>query len=610
MKNILIKIIKEIRIIISMFFVMIVGAVFVSSCSDDLLDKTPLYAISEDVVFNDPVFLSGYIANAYNGIKPQHKPNAGGLIGLTDIAFIQTQTNSIGASGGEYLQGAMTPENVDALTADLWSHQYGFITKVNVFFENVEGSDIDPAVLDPMKGEMRFLRAYMYFELSRHFGGVPIITNSFSLTQESYDVEKNTYDEVASFVISEADIAIGLLKNTGDVKTGVATKQAAMALKARMLLYMASPLNNPNNELSKWQAAEVATKAVIDAGFSLHPDYFGVFHDPIKEEENIFSRQFTSTNRISSGGGWGHNYDFWPSGFDANQRVTPTQTFVNSFQMANGEYPYLADGVTINPASGYDDQNPNVDRDPRYYESVLYSGTVVQIFDGSKSALRGYEYWEDANPGIAEENPDWDGNTNWDFGKDSKSFWVAGKTPFHWNIQSGYTFRKLTDFGGPRASWDYDYDQVNTYFRLGEVYLNYAEIQIALGNEPLAREYINRVRKRESVDMPDITSSGADLVRDYRNERVVELHLEDLYFFDLMRWKAAVGRVDLNPARGITSLTKDWSDGGKLSYEYGEIEAAIPRKPWPGDNYYLFPIPFSEIEKSNNVLKQNPGYNQ
>ena len=108
--------------------------------------------------------------------------------------------------------------------------------------------------------------------------------------------------------------------------------------------------------------------------------------------------------------------------------------------------------------------------------------------------------------------------------------------------------------------------------------------------------------------MPDITSTGDDLVRDYRNERVVELHLEDLYFFDLMRWKAAEGKVDLNPARGITSLKKDWSDGGKLYYEYGVIETAVPRKAWPGDFYYRFPIPFSEIEKSENVLKQNPGY--
>ena len=607
-RNISIDKLKKIKNAIPIFLVVIMGTALVSSCEKDLLDKTPLYAIPEVDVFNDPIFLAGYVGSSYNGIKVHYKPAAGGLIGLTDLAFIQTQTNTIGGQGEEYLQGGMTPENVDDLTQGLWAHQYKYITNVNVFLEKVEGSSIEKEILDPLMGQMLFLRAYMYFELSRHFGGVPLITKTFSLTEESYSVPRNTYDEVAAFVLSEADKAIPLLQNHGEAPSGAATKQAAMALKARMLLYMASPLNNPSNDMGKWQAAEVATKAVIDAGFSVHPDYMELFHDPVAEDEIILARAFTSQNRVASQGGWGYNYDFWPSGFDANQRVTPTQNFVNAFQMTNGEYPYMEDGITVNPASGYDDQLPNIDRDPRYYVNVLYSGAVVQIFDGSKSAERAYEYWEDANPTIAQENPDWNGETIFDFGKDSKAFWIAGKTPFHWNIQTGYTFRKLTDFTSPRASWSHDYDNVTSYFRLGEFLLNYAEIQIALGNEDMAREYINRVRRRESVNMPDITSSGADLVREYRNERVVELNLEDSRFYDLMRWKAAPGNVDLNPARGITSLTKDWSDGGKLSYEYGTITTAAPRATWPGDHYYLMPIPIDEINKSEGALEQNPGY--
>ena len=599
---------KNVQNTIPMLLAIIMGIGLISSCNDDLLDKSPLYAIPENDVFNDPIFLKGYVASTYNGIKVHYKPAAGGLIGLTDLAFVQTQTNDIGGPANEYLLGGMTPENVDDLTRGLWGHQYEYISKVNLFLEKVENSTLEKEVLDPIMGQMLFLRAYMYFELSRHFGGVPLITNTFSLTEESYGVPRNTYDEVAAFVLSEVEKAIPLLKSHGEVPSGTISKEAAMALKARMLLYMASPLNNPSNDMAKWQAAEVATKAVIDAGFALHPDYFSLFHDPVAEDEIILARSFTSLNRVESQGGWGYNYDFWPSGFDANQRVTPTQNFVNAFQMTNGEYPYLPDGITVNPASGYDDQLPNENRDPRYYVNVLYSGAVIQIFDGSKSAERAYEYWEDANPDIPMENPDWDGNRIFDFGRDSKSYWVAGKTPFHWNIQSGYTFKKLTDFTSPRASWDHDYDNVTSYFRLAEFLLNYAEIQIALGDEAKARTYINMVRKRESVNMPDITSTGDDLVRVYRNERAVELNLEDSRFYDLMRWKAAPGHVDLNPARGITSLTKDWSDNGKLTYTYGTITAATPRAPWPGDHYYLMPIPIEEINKSNGALEQNPGY--
>ena len=149
--------------------------------------------------------------------------------------------------------------------------------------------------------------------------------------------------------------------------------------------------------------------------------------------------------------------------------------------------------------------------------------------------------------------------------------------------------------------------------RLTEFYLNYAEIQLALGNEDKAREYINLVRKRPSTNMPDITSTGADLVRDYRNERAIELHLEDQRFFDIMRWKSAPGMVD-TPVRGLTSVKMDWTGVpagtplGKLSYTYGVIPEAEVRAAWPGDFYYLFPIPFDEIQKSNNALQQNPGY--
>jgi hypothetical protein len=115
--------------------------------------------------------------------------------------------------------------------------------------------------------------------------------------------------------------------------------------------------------------------------------------------------------------------------------------------------------------------------------------------------------------------------------------------------------------------------------------------------------------------MPDITSSGADLVRDLRNERAVELHLEDIRFFDLMRWKAAPGNVDLWPIRGLSSVLMDWSGAsagdlsGVITYTYGEIEGADIRATWPGDHYYLFPISREEIQRSNNTLEQNPGYN-
>lgn len=601
------------------FIVLLIGLIaIVISCNKNILDKKPLDTISDDAVFNDAGFLKNYVYNVYNGMKLPWSPGPGGYEALTDVAVDQPETHDRSGGIRNYVQGLLSPDNVTDLT-NIWDDEYSYIRKANIFFEKTGTSAISPDLLNPMKGEMHFLRAWMYFELMRTYGGVPLITNSFSLTDQSFDKPRNTYDGCAKFVLDECDSSISLL-NGLTASPGKISKEAGMGLKARVLLYMASPLNNPTNDITKWQAAAVATKAVIDAGFSLYPKAVGdLFIKPLKTEEIIFGRSFTPGNRTP---GWGLNYDYWPCGFDALQKVVPTQTLINKFQLINGQYPYLADGVTVNPASGYDPQKPNVNRDPRYYAYIIYPGcSPVTIHDDAKSTTRTYEYWEDANPNPDNAPPYINPNTVdpnnkqtlFDFGRDSKTYWVKGKTPFHWKVETGYTFKKLVDFNGPRASFDFDYNQVVVFMRLAEFYLNYAEIQIALGDEATARLYINKVRKRASVNMPDITSSGADLVRDYRNERAIELLLEDSRFFDLMRWKAAPGNVDI-AIRGLTKVTMDWTGAqpgdllGKLAFTFGVIPEAEVRTAWKGDYYYLFPIPNTEIKKSNNAIKQNPGY--
>ncbi len=458
-----------------------------SSCKKNLLDKKPLNSLSEDVVFADASFLQNYVYNIYNGIKPPWSPGTGGYEALTDVAVDQPETHDRAAGMREYLQGNISPDNITDLT-NIWNEEYSYIRKANLFFEKTKTSTIDPAVLGPMQGEVHFLRAWMYFELIRTYGGVPLITSSFTLTDSSFNVPRNTYDECAAFVLSECETAITQLDGITP-QSGKISQAAAMALKARMLLYMASPLNNPTNDMAKWQAAEVATKAVLDLGFTLHPTYDDLFFNPVKNDEIILGKASTVNSRIPD---WGYNYDYWPAGFDARQRLVPTQTFVNMFEMTNGEYPYLADGVTVNPASGYDPQLFWKNRDPRFKSLIVYPGAgPFTISDGAKSTTRVYEYWEDANPNPNNDppyqNPNkvdaYNGQDLFDFGRDSKTYWVKGLTPFHWRVQTGYTFKKLDDFSGPRASYDYAYNQAVVFMRLAEFYLNYAEIEIALGNE-------------------------------------------------------------------------------------------------------------------------------
>lgn len=604
--------------------IMLFSLVFFTTSCSDFLDSQPVGVIAEKDAFNNATYLRNYVNEVYNGMIPPYQygvaegqwaKGTGGFVALTDLAVRQPATHGNATGINIYLQGLMSPDNVSQIT-QMWSNEYRYIRKVNIFFKKIKNSTIPPSKLKRLKGEMHFLRAWMYFSLSRIYGGVPIITEVFSLNTKSYSRERNTYEEVVQFVVKECNKAAKLLDGL-DTKPGQIGKAAALALKARMRLYAASPLHNLTSDRSKWIAAKKATEAVLNLDFELHPTYPDLFMEPIKTDGIILARSYTVSNGIEP---WALNYNYWPSGFDSRQELMPTQRFVNMFQMTNGEYPYLwNDGeLTVNPGSGYNPQHPFKNRDPRFYASILFPGAgPVHIIDGAKTTHRLYEYWEDAHPNIPKENPNKfdpeNGQKLYDFGRDSKSYWEKGLTPFFYEVNTGYAFRKLMDFKAPRAVPNADYNVVTVWFRLAEFYLNYAEIMIHLGKDAIARKYINKVRGR--VDMPPITASGKKLVKVYRRERAVELNLENHRFFDLMRWKAAPGHVDINPIRGITKSVMDWSTAkgpgdlmGTLHFTYGVIESIKPRASWPGDYYYLFPIPSKEIKRSGGTLKQNPGY--
>ena len=137
------------------------------------------------------------------------------------------------------------------------------------------------------------------------------------------------------------------------------------------------------------------------------------------------------------------------------------------------------------------------------------------------------------------------------------------------------------------------------YFRLTEFYLNYAEIMYELGDEETAREYINKVRGRQSVQMPPVTASGLELRDKIRNERRVELAFEGHRFFDVRRWKIA----DQTESKALLAIDIQKSEDGNKIYETTLLLNRVFL-----DQHYLLPIPRAEVDKSNGCLVQNPGY--
>jgi hypothetical protein len=405
---------------------------------------------------------------------------------------------------------------------------------------------------------------------------VPLVTESYDLrAAEEVTFERSSFDEAVAFIEKDLDEAMAELPEryaSTDGNFGRATQDAAMALRSRVLLYAASPLHNPSNDRQKWQRAADAAEALFDRGYSLHPDYQELFTLPsgAAQNEYIFTRNFTSTNghqapmhnlsrRYGAYGGW------WASN-------GPSQNLVDDYDMMNGEPPFLEEGGSrsINPASGYDPQDPYADRDPRFDATVIHNGTVYR---GDH-----FEMW------VSE-----DGQT-WGF----DSYKQSGDNP-----RTGYVLKKFMPLDDVPLSWQTQYTNPWPHFRLAEIYLNYAEAQFELGNEGLAREYVSKVRER--VGMPPIpaTVGGAELRERIRNERRIELAFEGHRFFDIRRWKIAA-EVENTPIRGMDIIR---SETGELTFAPVELLVKTPYE----EKMNLLPVASDEIRR-NPELAQTPGW--
>ena len=248
--------------------------------------------------------------------------------------------------------------------------------------------------------------------------------------------------------------------------------------------------------MQKWQKAADAAEALLNSGYALYPDYQELFtlEHGDSQDEVIFSRGFTSSNghqapmhnlnrRYEGYGGW------WGSN-------GPSQNLVDDYDMMNGEPPFLENG-SVNPASGYDPQDPYTNRDPRLDATIIHDESE---FRGST-----FEMW------ISEDESQW--------GYDS--YKATGDNP-----RTNYVLKKFMPTEGA-LNWDTQYTIQWPHFRLAEIYLNYAEAKFELGDEATAREYLSMVRNR--VGMPAIPGSitGEDLRQRIYNERRIELAFEN-----------------------------------------------------------------------------------
>lgn len=547
------------------------------SCSDDILDLSPIDQISEDAVWTDAKLVGAYHTELYNAIQHGFKIHMQSK--ATDEAY-----NSISWDIGNIPRGNINADNIGSVSNEhwtgggniyYWNTGFMYLRKINLFLEKMEVSTLVLTNKKQLIAEAKFLRAYIYFQFIERFGGVPIITKTYNLGDE-FSFTRNTFDECVAFIELDLNEAITDLTPkyaSTDVNFGRATADACKALKSRVLLYAASPLFNPTNDLQKWHKAADAAEAVLNSGYSLHPNYTTLFNQPSGSANNeiIFSRQFSTTNfhqapmhnlgrRYGGYGGW------WSSN-------GPSQNLVDDYDMTNGEPPFIYSGSgasiakTINPLSGYDPQHPYTNRDPRLDASVIHQGSV---YHGDT-----FEMW------VASDGNTW-GYDNYKQSSD--------------NPRSNYQMRKFMPDASIALSWQVNYTNPWILFRLAEIYLNYAEAKFELGDEDTAREYLSKVRARPGVNMPAIPSTvtGNELRKRIYNERRIELAFEEHRFWDVRRWKIAMD-IENRPIYGM-DIFKNAN-----VYTYTPV-LLLQRTFLPKMN--LLPIETSEYNKNKGTISQ------
>lgn len=548
------RMVKVIRVL----FVNLLLIAVLSSC-DDFLDKAPLDKISDAAVWEDVAMMDAYVIQTYREITAPHS-NHYYYSTCSDESFARERTPAHLIQRGE-----ISPSDLGRMSY-AWPGYYKIITRGNIFLSNVEDKDLsvfipsDREKINVLIGEMKFFRAFAYFRLGSLFGGVPLVTEPFTL-DDDFMIPRNSYDEVMNFAVSELTEASELLPlNRSSSDRGRLTKGAALGIKSRALLYMASPLNNPGNDLSKWQAAADAAKSVINLGiYSLYPDYGKLFREEANFNDEVIWERVILNSVIGTAG---IERDFYPNGFGGYAVCVPSQRQVEAYETING--------LSIHDDPAYDFNKFWLNRDPRFYATILYDGAPFR-------------------------------------GRQIETFMPNGLDSFGgptaaWNASyTGYYSRKFIQeniAGTPGGSGGVTSNPNWPYLRYAEILLIYAEANYNLGHEDIARDYINMVRSRPSVEMPDVTDSGADLMKRIKRERQVELYLEEHRFFDIRRWKEVFPADDHIKKMNVD---KDLATGIKTYYLTDVIEWALP------EHTYQIPIPLAEITR-NPKLDQNPGY--
>lgn len=566
------------------------------SCSD-FLDLNPHDSISDAAVWENMDLAEAFLNNCYTYVEGENE-NGVPFCSYTDELFHRT-----GYATEVYTLGNVSCDNYNVgfsdARGDTWNFYYSAIKKVNQLLENIDKVPVNVSNETRktyIVGQAYFLRAFFYHQLYSLYGRVPLVDHTFDIDSDWAETRAEM-DDVADFIVADCELAIEKLplqyESSNDF--GRATRGAAMAVKARTLLYKASPLfGTPSTE--KWQEAAQAQKDIIDLGVYSLPsvnsseEYAALFYNT-QNPEIIFEKLYNSKGTY----GEALNYLFQAptgpyNGYSGWGIWTPAYDIVNAYQREDGSK------YTVQGLSYYNISLPSVNEETNQivYKDTTIEATKIQPWEGREmrfyanilydGAMWGYG---DDNHAIAIYEPGEEGVLP---GEQSPSY-TDGE---YWNAtKTGYIMRKFLN-----PDFDQNDETIRDttpwiFFRLAEFYLNYAECMIELGRNDEALKYINLIRNRALL--PNAT--GANLREEYEYERKIELMFEGQRFFDLRRWK----RMEETYAKDSwpTGLKIYKLKDGTLLYHHNTTP--LQQRLFVSPQMYWMPVPRYELNKCPNL---------
>lgn len=581
-----------------------------SSCDkvefgNEFLDKADSGSdVTKDTIFNSLELAQRYLTSGYSSLPyglPTTNFQKGNKIGVDVLEAFSDLSHSYLSWGGmnSYYYNGQYSAATESDNA--WNTKYNFLREgswdgIRIGWNFIENADRIPTTDDVkkrLKAEAKMIIAVHYCDMYRHFGGLPWVTRSFKPT-DSPQIPRLTSLETMNKIASLIDEAIpdlpwviaDLANNDGRF-----TQAAAMGLKARLLLFGASPLFNSSQaylggeaadkkytwhgsyDKNLWTEAANASKALLEeidsqGGYALvntgnpRKDFQDAYYKRGNGEVLISTRV-----RFNGLDYWNANYYFYQAA--GGYGITcPTKEYVDMFPMANGL-------PITDPNSGWDKNYPWANRDPRLYETVLVNGDQFKT-------------------GFAELFID---------GVQSKNIGHQGR-------RSGFGIRKFlletdsqsSNVQGIPVHWP--------YLRLAEIYLSYAEAlnEANDGPTPEAYEALNKVRNRVQLSPTESNSIKSGLSKeDFRkavlNERALEFGYEEVRWYDITRWKMADKFI--NRLHGVNTRS---TNAANTTFSYETIE--LPLRRWSIDfspKWYLSAFPANEVNKGYG-LTQNPGW--